>query len=171
MLTALVLIHLHSKPVPRPEIFTFDHTYPPHDRRLVDPPRVAILYASLQSSNFRELHSHLLRLSSGPMPRVQYIFRPIPPKGPAREKTYLSGYGVSLDLKKMDYLALDDRLSNRKCMLRCQCSFLSSHYTHKIPIQKMYQGYVLMMKTPSRMPSSRSWNGILSTLLWVLVSL
>jgi len=25
------------------------------------------------------------------------------------KKTYLSGYGVSLDVKKMDYLALDDR--------------------------------------------------------------
>ena len=78
---------------------------------------MATLYASLQSSNFRELHSHLLRLSSGPTPRVQYIFRPIPPKGSANEKTYLSGYGVTLDLKKMDYLALDDRLSHKKSML------------------------------------------------------
>jgi UDP-glucose:glycoprotein glucosyltransferase len=80
---------------------------------------MAILYASLQSSNFRGLHSHLLKLSSGSTPRVQYIFRPIPPKGPAREKTYLSGYGVTLDLKKMDYLALDDRLAHKTCMLRC----------------------------------------------------
>jgi UDP-glucose:glycoprotein glucosyltransferase len=48
---------------------------------------------------------------------VQYIFRPIPPKGAANEKTYLSGYGVTLDLKKMDYLALDDRLTHKKSML------------------------------------------------------
>jgi len=45
---------------------------------------------------------------------VQYIFRPIPPKGPVSEKSYLSGYGVTLDLKKMDYLSLDDRLAHRK---------------------------------------------------------
>jgi len=84
---------------------------------------MAILYASLQSSNFRELHSHLLRLSSGTSPMVQYVLRPIPPKGSANEKTYLSGYGVTLDLKKMDYLALDDRLTHQKSMLHLICLF------------------------------------------------
>jgi len=102
-----------------PEKFPFDHIHPPPDRRLVGPQRTAILYASLQSSNFRELHSHLLWLSSGPAPRMQYIFRPIPPKESVNEKSHLSGYGVTLDLKKMDYLALDDRLVRRKRTLRC----------------------------------------------------
>jgi hypothetical protein len=41
------------------------------------------------------------------MLRVQCIFRPIPPDG-VGERAYLSDYGVTLDLKDMDYLALDD---------------------------------------------------------------
>lgn len=57
---------------------------------------------------------------------MQYIFRPIPPEGSANEKTHLSGYGVTLDLKKMDYLALDDRLAHKKRTIRCLslCSLL-----------------------------------------------
>ncbi|KAI9511020.1 UDP-glucose:glycoprotein glucosyltransferase-domain-containing protein [Russula earlei] len=104
------------EPVPRPEKLAFDHVYPSPDRHLVGTPRTAILYASLQSPNFRELHSHLLRLSSGPEPRLQYIFRPIPAKGPINDMSYLSGYGVTLDLKKTDYLVLDDRLGHRKSL-------------------------------------------------------
>jgi UDP-glucose:glycoprotein glucosyltransferase len=123
MLAATLLIPIHSKPTPRPETLTFDHIYPPPDRHVVGPHRVAILYASLQSSNFRDLHSHLLRLSSAPVPSVQYIFRPIPPKGQSDEKTYLSGYGVTLDLKKMDYLALDDRLTHDKSTSHYKKSF------------------------------------------------
>jgi UDP-glucose:glycoprotein glucosyltransferase len=119
MLAALVLIFSRSEPPPKPGRLAFDHIYPPLDHHSVGPPRTAILYASIQSSNFRGLHSHLLRLSSGPAPRVQYIFRPVPPKGPVSEKSYLSGYGVTLDLKKMDYLSLDDRLAHRKCTFHC----------------------------------------------------
>lgn len=54
---------------------------------------------------------------------MQYIFRPIPipSEGSANEKNYLSGYGVTLDLKKMDYLALDDRLAHKKRTIRCLC--------------------------------------------------
>lgn len=65
-------------------------------------------------------------------PKVRYILRWIPPaelrespkKVPERKdeidvkhesvqpkQQYLTGYGVGLDLKKMDYLALDDRRS------------------------------------------------------------
>jgi UDP-glucose:glycoprotein glucosyltransferase len=80
----------------------------------MDPPFYsAIFYASLVSPNFRDLHSYLLSLSTGPNPRVEYIMRHIPPndRDPAA-RNILSGYGVSLDLKKMDYLALDDRHSH-----------------------------------------------------------
>ena len=79
---------------------------------MLDPPsHVAILYASLESPNFRELHSYLYNAARSPSPHVTYIFRPIPPaaRDPAI-RTHLSGYGVALDLKKMDYLAVDDRL-------------------------------------------------------------
>ncbi|KAI0266194.1 UDP-glucose:glycoprotein glucosyltransferase-domain-containing protein [Gloeopeniophorella convolvens] len=105
---------LFSEPFPKPHTLAFDHIYPSHSHDLSIPPRTAILYASLESSNFRELHSHLLRLSIKPVPGVQYIFRPIPPKAASSEKSHLSGYGVTLDLKKMDYLALDDRRSHRR---------------------------------------------------------
>lgn len=39
------------------------------------------------------------------------MIRYIPPADPSSERNYLTGYGVALDLKKMDYLALDDRRS------------------------------------------------------------
>jgi UDP-glucose:glycoprotein glucosyltransferase len=42
-------------------------------------------------------------------PRLQYVYRHIPPENRQELPNYLSGYGVTLDLKKMDYLALDDR--------------------------------------------------------------
>ncbi|KAF8256783.1 hypothetical protein EI94DRAFT_1710207 [Lactarius quietus] len=89
-------------------------THPTPGQALSGSPRTAILYASVQSTNFRQLHSHLLRVSGAPTPRVRYIFRPIPVDGVVGGKGYMSGYGVTLDLKKMDYLALDDRRSNSR---------------------------------------------------------
>ena len=95
----------------RPKLLTFDHIFPPPSEILERPPRTAILYASLSSSNFRELHNYLYTLVNKPDAHVEYVFRHIPPSTPG-EKNYLSGYGVALDLKKMDYLALDDRNLN-----------------------------------------------------------
>jgi UDP-glucose:glycoprotein glucosyltransferase len=94
----------------RPQLLTFDHVYPPLARALESPPRTAIFYASLSSPNFRELHSYLLSLAKKPVPQIEYVFRHIPPQ--SRDNTtrnHLSGYGVTLDLKKTDYLAIDDR--------------------------------------------------------------
>lgn len=97
---------------PRPHILSFDHIYPEPSHSEVHPSRTAIFHADLSSSNFRELHTYLMRLATAPSPRVEYVFRPIPPPNrDPKEKTYLSGYGVAMDLKKMDYLALDDRRS------------------------------------------------------------
>ncbi|KAF9027018.1 hypothetical protein BDZ89DRAFT_1102004 [Hymenopellis radicata] len=93
-------------PFVRPNIFSFDHVYPSSDK---PPSRTAVFYASLHSEHFRELHSYLLtHASSG---ALEYVFRHIPP-GQVRSKNYLTGYGVALDLKKMDYLAVDDRNTN-----------------------------------------------------------
>jgi hypothetical protein len=117
-----------SEPFLKPHTLAFDHIYPIPGQALSSPPRTAILYASFQSTNFLQLHSHLLRLSSGPTPRVQYIFRPIPQDGVVKEKAYLSGYGVTLDLKKMDYLALDDRRSHNRSTFQSRSPLrLSSH--------------------------------------------
>ncbi|KAF8905183.1 glycosyltransferase family 24 protein [Gymnopilus junonius] len=96
-------------PQPRPQILTFDHIFPPPQDILERPPRTAIFYASLTSPNFLELHTYLLKVTNRPDPHVEYVFRHIPPTTPSSLKNYLSGYGVALDLKKMDYLALDDR--------------------------------------------------------------
>ncbi|KAJ3727354.1 UDP-glucose:glycoprotein glucosyltransferase-domain-containing protein [Lentinula guzmanii] len=92
----------HPSNYTRPKILPFDHIYPPPDNRLETPPRSAILYASLDSPNFRELHTYLMRLANNAEPRIEYIVRHV------RQKTS-TRYSVSLDLKKMDYLALDDR--------------------------------------------------------------
>ncbi|KAI3613174.1 glycoprotein glucosyltransferase [Moniliophthora roreri] len=93
----------------RPKILPFDHIYPP-SRAGRYPPRTAILYASLSSPNFRELHEYLYKLAKNTdgVPLVEYVLRHVPVKE-SNSKTYLSGYNVALDLKKMDYLALDDR--------------------------------------------------------------
>ena len=95
----------------RPKILTFDHIFPPPNSILDRPPRTAILYGSLTSPNFRELHTHLLQIANKPDAHVEYIFRHIPPTARSDGRSHLSGYGVALDLKKMDYLALDDRHS------------------------------------------------------------
>ncbi|PPQ88795.1 hypothetical protein CVT25_010481 [Psilocybe cyanescens] len=97
---------------PKPKILTFDHIFPPPDIILERPPRTAIFYASLTSANFRELHTYLMKLTNRLDPHVEYVFRHIPPTTQSEGSNYLSGYGVSLDLKKMDYLALDDRNTN-----------------------------------------------------------
>jgi UDP-glucose:glycoprotein glucosyltransferase len=80
------------------------------------PPRTAILYGSLTSPNFRDLHEYLLSIASKPFPHLEYIFRHIPPTISSGQ-SYLSGYGVALDLKKTDYLAVDDRHANHRGIL------------------------------------------------------
>ncbi|KIY66670.1 glycosyltransferase family 24 protein [Cylindrobasidium torrendii FP15055 ss-10] len=87
-----------------PKLLPFDHVYA--EQRETRPPRTAILYASLESDNFRDLHVFLLRHAAAGA--LEYVFRHIPPET-HKEKSYLSGFGVGLDLKKTDYLAVDDR--------------------------------------------------------------
>ncbi|EPQ50934.1 hypothetical protein GLOTRDRAFT_82068 [Gloeophyllum trabeum ATCC 11539] len=99
-------------PFPKPKLLPFDHVYPPLSHLRDRPPHTAILYGSPDTRNFRELHEYLLSLANESTPRVEYVFRHKPPcNKPAEgnEQSYLSGYGVAMDLKKMDYLALDDR--------------------------------------------------------------
>ncbi|KAH6896286.1 UDP-glucose:glycoprotein glucosyltransferase-domain-containing protein [Coprinopsis sp. MPI-PUGE-AT-0042] len=99
-------------PFTRPQTLTFDHIYPPAEKLVERPPRTAILYASPSSSNLRALHAYLYKLAGEGDARVEYVLRHVPP--PTRNPpNTLSGYGVALDLKKMDYLALDDRFSNQ----------------------------------------------------------
>lgn len=108
----LICLDSSSNLQTRPKILTFDHIFPPPDLILDRPPKTAILYASMVSPNFRELHSYLLKFVNKLDPHVEYVFRHIPPTTRSNGRSYLSGYGVALDLKKMDYLALDDRHSS-----------------------------------------------------------
>ncbi|THH06125.1 hypothetical protein EW145_g4303 [Phellinidium pouzarii] len=104
--------HIFNSTFVRPKLLSFDHIHPDPERTLTPPLRTAIFYASPSSPNFRVLHAYLYKLANAPEPHVEYVFRHVPLDGQAtRRKNYLSGYGVALDLKKTDYLAVDDRHS------------------------------------------------------------
>ncbi|KAG6330916.1 hypothetical protein ID866_8172 [Astraeus odoratus] len=94
----------------KPRRLPFDHT---HTLRLsLDEPLYTVIhYADPTAPSFASLHTALLSLE----PKVEYILRWA--RGAGNQKVgelsnYLSGYGVALDLKKMDYLVLDDRNQN-----------------------------------------------------------
>ncbi|KAG8895625.1 hypothetical protein FRB99_000422, partial [Tulasnella sp. 403] len=98
-----------EKKLNRPTPLTFDHVHPAEHAQAAQL-KVAVLYGSLTSPNFYSLHSILYELSSLDSPAVRYVFRHAPPPaGTPVNAAFLSGYGVALDLKKTDYLALDDR--------------------------------------------------------------
>lgn len=92
-----------------PQLLSFDHVYPDVET----PAPVLILYGSASSPNFRELHDYVYALTKEPQPKARYVFRHAPVPQSDSLLHYLSGYGVFMDLKKMDYLALDDRRQSR----------------------------------------------------------
>jgi len=112
---------------PKPHILPFDHVYPT-GKTLKRPPRTAIFYASVDSKNFRSLHSHLYELATSNSPRIEYVLRYLTPKERDLEKkATLSGYGVALDLKKTDYLALDDRHLGKNMSVEIPLLILTAH--------------------------------------------
>lgn len=80
---------------------------------------VAILWADPYSPNFRELHEvlnrHALGLSTSGAdvngPSLRYILRWRAPQADQTQSSpaLLAGYGATLDMKKVDYLVIDDR--------------------------------------------------------------
>ncbi|GAA5982339.1 hypothetical protein JCM5350_006149 [Sporobolomyces pararoseus] len=115
-----------SLPTPseRPPVYSFDHVTPIGAPNL---PRV-IFYASPTSPSFQEIFTFLYQLSnpkpvpvsaksSGTVaphpPRLQFVLRWKPSRSAiaSSKKLVLSGYGAALDIKKSDYLAIDDRFS------------------------------------------------------------
>jgi UDP-glucose:glycoprotein glucosyltransferase len=95
-----------SESQPKMKRLQTDHT--PYLQPSLDAPRwTAIHYADPMAPEFNSLHSALLSLSLD----VEYVLRWARPVI-ASDGPYLSGFGVALDLKKMDYLALDDRASS-----------------------------------------------------------
>lgn len=101
--------YINSRPCRHPQLLSFDHVYPDVET----PAPVLILYGSISSPNFRELHDYVYALTKEPQPKARYVFRHAPVSRSDPLQHYLSGYGVFMDLKKMDYLALDDRQQSR----------------------------------------------------------
>lgn len=92
-----------SESRPKMKCLQTDHT-PPLQPSLDAPRWTAIHYADPMAPEFKPLHRALLSLSHD----VEYVLRWARPVI-ATDGPYLSGFGVALDLKKMDYLAVDDR--------------------------------------------------------------
>lgn len=115
LLRILLLTICRLPPLHPVKLLPFDHILPNPSTITDAPSHTAFLYADMSSPNFRELHAELLALSTALPPRLTYIFRHVPPKheGPV-PREYLSGYGVGLDLKKTDYLVMDDRSAKRR---------------------------------------------------------
>ncbi|XP_066332805.1 UDP-glucose:glycoprotein glucosyltransferase-like isoform X1 [Miscanthus floridulus] len=96
-----------------PELFDFDHIYP---RTNITAP-VAIFYGAVGTKCFKEMHVQLAEASK--QGKVRYALRPVLPSGCGTTSTFcgsvgavdavtLSGYGVELALKNMEYKAMDD---------------------------------------------------------------
>lgn len=100
-------MYIHREESSKP-LLPFDHIISPSTPRS-PVPQTAILYVSFENADYRELHELLYASSLSPTSSVQYVLRYVPPASTGATRNYLTGYGVGLDLKKMDYLALDDR--------------------------------------------------------------
>ncbi|UZJ53758.1 hypothetical protein CBS101457_003078 [Exobasidium rhododendri] len=89
-----------------PSLVPFDHVYASQAGYTPPSGRSAVLYADPYSPNFQALHKRLCELADTSS-RLQYILRwkPLLSSGDG----YLAGYGAALDLKKVDYLVIDDR--------------------------------------------------------------
>lgn len=102
--------------------YPFDHKLETANAQDTSP--TAVLYARPLSSNFPSLHETLLShlnvskssspspssSSSSSPPPFRYILRWAPDSSAAAQTSgYLAGYGAALDLKKVDYLVIDDR--------------------------------------------------------------
>lgn len=108
----LASVEEETRPSLSSRVYPFDHIYPSPTYQLSTPAQTAILYISLDKGGYRELYDVLLATSNLPEQQLQFVVRYVPPTVPSTSRNYLAGYGVAMDLKKTDYLALDDRKSS-----------------------------------------------------------
>ncbi|EGG08350.1 family 24 glycosyltransferase, partial [Melampsora larici-populina 98AG31] len=98
---------------PAPRILSFDHICPPGSH--IPPPSVpvVILYASNDPRSFGPFHDVLHQASSSSPIRATYIFRWQVSSDDSQSSSigpsHLSGWATRLDIKKSDYLTVDDR--------------------------------------------------------------
>ncbi|SCV74361.1 BQ2448_6793 [Microbotryum intermedium] len=95
----------------RPKLYPFDHLSPRSPSSTLSSPPLVIFYASPSSPAFVEWYQLLTRLAGEEPPRLEYAMRWKASAASVQEPLLLSGYGAGLDIKKSDYLAIDDRLA------------------------------------------------------------
>jgi UDP-glucose:glycoprotein glucosyltransferase len=84
--------------------FPFDHIHSSSSNPAL---KTIILYSHPSSSSFSTFHSKISKLSDDS--KAQYVLRWKPLSHGNGDSFYLSGWGAALDLKKTDYLTIDDR--------------------------------------------------------------
>lgn len=110
-----MLYRIGSKALAAPKSYPFDHLSDNFDSSLP----VAVLYASPTEPGFDPLFKLLRQLSAVgsadvASPRVRFALRWKPESTTNQSKLVLSGYGAGLDIKKTDYLVIDDRATGAK---------------------------------------------------------
>ncbi|WAR62210.1 hypothetical protein PtB15_14B305 [Puccinia triticina] len=95
----------------QPQVLPFDHQQGQASGKTRLP--TVILYASPDPRSFCPFHQVLHKASTTIPAKAAYIFRWIIPSAPTAASkssaSLLSGWGASLDIKKSEYLTLDDR--------------------------------------------------------------
>lgn len=94
-----------STSMTKPALYPFDHSLPSPISSTLP---IVILYASPSDSTFAPLFNLVYELSSAS--RLQLVMRWKPEDRGVKERLVLSGYGAGLDIKRVDYIAIDDRL-------------------------------------------------------------
>jgi len=84
------------------KILLFDHQYDEEDGK-----PLMILYGTPGTSSFLSFHKILMSMTS----EIRYVFRQAPLVSPlsTNSTSTIRGWGVSMDIKNMEYKALDDR--------------------------------------------------------------
>lgn len=95
----------------RAAVYPFDHKLPAS--KTLGNATTSVLYGNPLSANFYSLHK-VLRDHAGQSSDLLYLLRWRPgststTENPAQTSGHLAGYGATLDLKKVDYLVIDDR--------------------------------------------------------------
>lgn len=87
-------------------VYDFDHVIDTVGGSSGDSAPVVVLYGTIGESQWQQFHEELLELAEDG--QLRYVMRHAPPRG-SDEPTLLRGFGVLLDIKNMEYKALDDR--------------------------------------------------------------
>ena len=97
--------NIHKPRSSSDELFDFDHIHPSSTTGAP----LAILYADPHSANFASLHRRLSTLSHDGKVRYVLRWKPGARDSPTNSRENLAGFGAALDLKRVDYLTIDDR--------------------------------------------------------------